>query len=121
MLHILLVEDYMSFADAASDALKARGHAVSHVATNLHAALGALDETKYGQWDAVITDFDLGNGSGGPEVARAALDAGVPLVVLWSAIPRDRDPGVAALGGPNFLLLGKDDVDAVAEALDGLQ
>ena len=85
-MDILLAEDYQGFADAATAMLELRGFKVSHVATNGHAA---MDQIRARKWDAVITDYDLGFGPNGGEVALAALHEGVPLVILWSSVSRD--------------------------------
>ena len=119
---LLLVEDYHDFAEIASEQLEKAGYPVTYLATNGNAALNALDDEKYGGFDAVITDFELGTGPDGGDVAKRALDEGTPLVILWSAVNRRLEElPEGTFGRDGFHLLRKDDIAEVLAALDELE
>jgi DNA-binding response OmpR family regulator len=115
---ILLVEDYEGFADSVVRALGAYGFPVAQVAGTLHEAIDAIDD---GAWDAVVTDWDLGNGHGGQEVAMAALNYNTPLVVLWSTVSRagEVDPGLEAEA--RFHLLEKSEMAPLMDLLNEIK
>ena len=119
-MRLLLCEDYHAFAEIALDALRGAGHKVSSVARNGHAA---MDLVRAEDWDAVVTDYDLGWGPNGGQVAQAALHAGAPLVVLWSSIPRRKDelPDEKMAEALAFHMLEKSDIKRVVALLDELE
>lgn len=105
-MEILLVEDYEGFVEAASAALSLRGLPVTKVARTSSEALAAIDDVAF---DAVITDYDLGWGSAtGQDVARHAIDSGVPCVILWSSVGRESElRGDPLMSEPDFHLMEK--------------
>jgi CheY-like chemotaxis protein len=119
-MRILLVEDYPSFVEIAVRALSEKGFEVTEVATDGWSALTALDD---GEFDALVTDYELGFGPNGGDVALDALSRGLPLVVLWSSIPRGADelPDENMMKASGFHLLEKSDVSKVAELLRKLR
>ena len=117
-MRLLLAEDYPGFAENVLALLGAKGIKVTQVATNGHVA-AALVEGQ--EWDAVLTDYDLGSGPNGGEIAQLAI-GNVPLVILWSSIPRYQDElpeGVFDAEG--FWLLEKSDTRVVVHLLNKLK
>jgi PAS domain S-box-containing protein len=85
---VLLVEDDLAYARAASDAIVrlAPGHAVAHVTT----LAAAVDRLANGHFDVVLLDPDLPDSHGLDTVtAVAAAVPGIPIVVLTSGADTD--------------------------------
>jgi len=119
-MKILLCEDYSSFAKMASEILSAASFPVTRVTVNGHTSLLAVREN---DWDVVITDYDLGFGPNGDDVAAEALNADTPLVVLWSSVPRDYPGEVkqSSKDNPHFRLLEKSQTREVVRLLGKLK
>lgn len=83
MLHILLVEDIAQEREMISAALEQRGVRVTAVA-NDEAAYAALREAGQRQFAALVTDINLGEGTTGFDVARAAriVHPDIPVVYM---------------------------------------
>jgi len=116
-MRILLCEDYPSFAAIAEDEIADAGFRVGRTATNGHEAVYSV--ANEGPWDVVVTDYDLGFGPDGDEVAARALSEGVETVVLWSAVKRDY-PGevrTSSKADPRFHLLEKHETEALKTIL----
>jgi len=104
IVEILLAEDYADFAEVVTAAFELRGLPIAKVATTGSEAIAAINLG----FDAVITDYDLGMGPTGADVARAAVVAGVPFVVLWSSVSRDYAlRGDPLMDEPTFHLMEK--------------
>jgi len=116
-MRILLCEDYPSFVEIATRALDGMGYQVAKVSTNGHEAMYAV--ANEGPWDVVISDYDLGFGPTGDDVAAMALHEDVSTVVLWSSIRRDL-PGevrTSSRQDERFHLLEKNEMDALRAIL----
>ncbi|MCR5879407.1 response regulator [Phenylobacterium sp. J367] len=82
MPHILLVEDLTSEREMISAALEQRGAQVTAVADD-EQAYTALREAASRTFDALVTDINLGHGTTGFDVARAARAIQPGLAVIY--------------------------------------
>jgi len=124
-MNILIAEDSTVLSDILVKALleddRVSAVALADDGRSALTALTSPDREADGiRFDAVLTDWDLGDNTDGLTVAFAARKAGVPAnkVILWSAIDRTidiaRDPRDLPSG---VLLRTKDDIKAVLEGL----
>ncbi len=83
------------------------------IATNGEEALDFLNKNE-GNYDVVITDFSMGNGPNGLEVARAAVQKKVRKIIIATGSPFRNEKG------ENFEISGKLRMDRVEEILNSL-
>ena len=107
-LLVLLVEDDKNVAKAMIRWLKSKGCEVSHLVGDV-SAYWTLDRDAF-QFDAVITDWDLGAGETGQAIVSAAQARKIP-VRVFSGSPCPSDELAS-------IWLGKTDLDGLKAFLD---
>ena len=122
-MNVLIAEDSKELSDLVLRELL-RDDRVSAVAlaNDGRSAIDALihpdreaDGIRFG---AVLTDWDLGPGPDGLDIARVAHNVKVPRIILWSAISRTAAIAADARSCPlSILVRTKDDIAAVLEEL----
>lgn len=112
MPRILLVEDDTRLADSMLRALEMRGAEVVWVQ---NAEDAYWEVRKFGAFDFILTDYDLGPGLTGAQFVNNCTSGAV--VILWSGLTRDREVAAECPRRHPDWVLTKDNIDGLLAIL----